>query len=123
MSNRVILAHPEIPWIFHGHLHLNSFPFICSAVVLLDIKKAPITEDAKMSEVRILLRESLIFMYHLLACFLKLWICFYVLNIVLGTSLIVPWLGLWASSAGGPCLMPGQETGSYMLWLTAGAAK
>ena len=59
-----------------------SFSFICSAIVLLDIQKVPVTKDAKMNEVWILLRESLIFMYHLLACYLKIWICFYFLNIL-----------------------------------------
>ena len=39
------------------------------------------------------------------------------INIIkaIGTSLVIQWLGVCASSAGGPGSIPAQETGSHML--------
>ena len=46
-----------------------------------------------------------------------------ILNSYLGTSLVVQWLRLCTSNAGGPGSIPGQGTRSYMLQLRPGAPK
>ena len=42
---------------------------------------------------------------------------------LLGTSLVVQWLGLWVPSAGGPGSIPGQGARSHMLQLRPREAK